>query len=688
MAQDANTTRWWQSRRLQYLGLVGLYFFGFCLVARLVFLYFFTDLSWNSEVTLSFLTGLKFDLRFCLLILLPLLLLSLLPKTNLATSKTIQRLARLYVAAMATATGYFYIVDFGHYQYLGRRLDSTALRFLEDPFISATMVWQSYPVLVLLAGLSAFVFLAWWFAGIAHKQLVKPAQPLTNLQKGIAAMVTATVLVSGIHGRITDINFHNPVPLRWNDALVSQDTAVNALGINPILFLYDTFEQRELPYNEQAVAEFYPDVADYLGVSDRTGFNLDRSFAASDHRLAFSETPNVIFIMLESLGASRLGVYGNPIQPSPTPYLDDIASKGQMFENFYVPVSGTARTVWASLTGLPDVLSVKTASRNPFIANQRVVLNHFTEHEKLYFIGGAAGWANMSAFITQSVHDIQLFEEQHWQSPVVDVWGISDYDLFREVDGILRTKQEPFFAYIQTAGNHRPFTIPDNNGNFQPRDDLSDQELSAAGFRSLPQFNAVRLLDYNIGYFFEMAEKSGYLENSIIVMFGDHNNRVTHTNEFMSPHYDALDLDGLHVPMLIYAKNHIAPGRRTDAASLVDLIPTVAGLLGIPYKNTTMGRDLNPVDATRSVYIQTSDKRFPTIGVINDRFALRMMRDGSEARLHPLQTPFEDHASQHPEEFETMKRTARGLYELTRYQMYANPPNSQLAVTTAGRENR
>ncbi|MEX5669481.1 sulfatase-like hydrolase/transferase, partial [Pseudomonas neuropathica] len=84
-------------------------------------------------------------------------------------------------------------------------------------------------------------------------------------------------------------------------------------------------------------------------------------------------------------------------------------------------------------------------------------------------IGGNSGWANMNALIRQSIDGVRLFEERDWKSPVVDVWGISDLDLFKETDQILQAlpKDKPFFAYVQTAGNHRPFTIPKTNDGFE-----------------------------------------------------------------------------------------------------------------------------------------------------------------------------------------------------------------------------
>ncbi|MBT4493509.1 MAG: LTA synthase family protein [Gammaproteobacteria bacterium] len=678
--QDNASVAWWYSRRVQYLATVATLYLLVNLGFRLIFLFGFTDLEINMEVLNSFWIGFKFDLRLAILLTLPVLVLATVPRFNLVTKTPIRNLSNGYVFITLAMLGLVYIIDLGHYQYLGKRIDSTALRFFEDPLISAAMVWQSYPVVWISIGLGLLLLLGLAIVNWSQRMLLRQARPVSRWQKTLGAVSIAAVVIVGTHGRIFEINLHNPVPLRWNDAITSENHAVNALGLNPVLFLYDTFEQRESPYDEALAIEYHADIAHYLDVPNSDGLSLDRMISPADHRLNFDTPPNIIFIMLESLGASRLGAYGNPIQPSPSPNLDDLAENGLFFTNFFVPVSGTARTVWASLTGLPDVLSVKTASRNPFITHQRVVINNFQEHEKFYFIGGAAGWANMSAFIQQSIPDIELYEEQDWQSPIADVWGISDYDLFTEVDGILSQKptDKPFFAYIQTAGNHRPFTVPDKNGDFTTRVDLDEEELSTAGFRSLAQFNAVRLLDYNIGHFIRLAEESGYLDNSIVVLFGDHNNRVTRTDGFMPAHFDALDLDGLHVPMIIYSPRYLSHTTRHEAASLVDLMPTMAGLLGNTYLNTTMGRDLNATapEGDRSVYIQTSDKRFPIIGVVNSRFALRMNRDGGNARLHPVNNgdPRQDLSEKFPDEFEKMKRTARGIYELTRYQMYANAP--------------
>jgi phosphoglycerol transferase MdoB-like AlkP superfamily enzyme len=539
------------------------------------------------------------------------------------------------------------------------------------------MMWESYPVVrVALAWLLTVAVANWLVMRLERKTLDREPWPISKFQAVTGTVIVTCLVLGGLLGRFADINIQNPVPLRWNHAFFSGDETVSALGINPVLFFYDTFEQREPRYDLEEVRQYYPVTADYLHVTDQdeTSLNYDRTLTAGPQKLQFGRPPNIILIMLESLGASRLGVHNNPLKPSPN--LDMMAHEGWFFPNFYVPVSGTSRTVFASITGLPDVSSVKTATRNPLISEQRIVLNYLSEHEKFYFIGGSAGWANMSALIQRSIKDVRLYQEDSYTEPLVDVWGISDLGLFKEVDRVLSSQPQdrPFFAYIQTAANHRPFTIPEENEGFQV-DKLSDEEVAPHGFRSAAQYNAVRLLDFNIGKFLEMAKHSGYFEDTIFIVFGDHNNRIT-TTPHMEPFYELLDLDGLHVPHMMYGPKYLEPRVIAAATSLVDVIPTIAGFLGVDYVNSTMGRDINvpAPEGERVVYTQTSRKRAPVIGAITKNYMLRMQHDGSDAKLHDLHAddPSADVSAQFPGKAMLLKDLAMGIYETTKFQFYHN----------------
>lgn len=673
--------QWLKSRRLRYLTGVTLILSLAWALLRLIFLFGFSDVDLQLVERQNLLDvlgiGLRFDLRLALLIMLPLAVLCYLPRWNMVGSRLARSLGRGYLALALLAVGLIYVVDFGHYHYLGARINATVLRFLGDTEISGTMLWQSYPVVwIILAWLGGCAAVLTALATVERMTLAKRPAGISRWNAAFGSAVVVVLVALGLLGRVSNLNLKSPMPLRWSDAFFSGDRELAAVGLNPVLFLYDTLLVPQRPYDREKVDYYYGTMADWLDIDrpDRKTLHFTRQIGAQPHRLRFQRPPNVIFIMLESLGACRVSAYGNPLRT--TPNLDRIAAQGWFFRHFYIPVTGTAKTVWTSITGIPDVSREETATRNPLITRQHSLINAFDGYQKLYMIGGSAGWANMSALIRESFDGVQLFEEGYWQAPTIDVWGISDLNLFKETDRLLRTlpADKPFFAYIQTAGNHRPFTIPEDNDDFVPLE-MPLEEVRKWGFRSVEQFNAVRLLDYNIGRFMEMARKSGYFDNTLFVFFGDHNNRIT-SIPHMPPAFEQLGLESNHVPHVIYAPALLEPRVIEEAVGLADVLPTVAGLLGIEYANRTLGRDiqLSTEGSDRAVPLVLVEGTFPVIGAVTSEFLVKMNHDGSRPSLHDLksETPQEDVSERYPEKFARLREVSLGAYETSRYMLYDN----------------
>ncbi len=666
-----------QSRRLRYgVGAIGLVFVLLAAL-RLVFLISFSGLALNTPALPETLgIGLRFDLRLAVLVLLPLALLAWFPRWNLTTLPALRWLARGYLVVALAVVGLVYIIDFGHYAYLGVRINATVLRYLQDAQISQQMVWETYPVLWITAcWLAAVAVWVWALVCLERLTLDGERRPIGTLTLASVSVVGVIAVLLALLGRVNNLNLENPVPLRWSDAFFSGNSQVAAVGLNPVLFLYDTLKVGQSQFDAAQVRQHYPQVAQYLGVEqpDPEQLNFIREQAVQPYRLPGERPPNVIFVMLESLGTSAVGAYGNPLNP--TPNLDTLATQSWFFKHFYVPVTGTAKTVWASISGVPDVTRQETATRNPLITRQHTLINAFEGYQKFYMIGGNAGWANINALIRQSIDGVQLFDESHWRSPRVDVWGISDLDLFKEGDQLLRAvpKDQPFFAYLQTSGNHRPFTIPKQNDGFQ-LNNVTLEQAQAAGSRSVEQYNAVRLLDYNIGRLMEIAKAGGWYDNSIFVFFGDHNTRISQIPH-MAPAFEQLGLESNNVPLLIHAPG-LQPRVIDEAVGLADLLPTVAGMAGIPFRNGAMGRDIQQPapEGERVVPLVLHEGTFPIIGGVTKDFLLQMQHDGSSPTLHDLasQTPREDVAEQHPEEFQRLQGLTRGLHESARLMLFRN----------------
>src|SRR5690606_41034255 len=139
---------WLQSRRLQYcFGIVAILFLWFAIL-RMVFFFGFSGLDGgaligNAAVLETLGIGLRFDLRLAILLTLPLALLAWLPRWNLASRPALRWLPRLYLAAALAVLMLVYVIDFGHYAYLGVRINATVFNFLKDAQISADQIGRA-----------------------------------------------------------------------------------------------------------------------------------------------------------------------------------------------------------------------------------------------------------------------------------------------------------------------------------------------------------------------------------------------------------------------------------------------------------------------------------------------------------------------------------------------------------------
>lgn len=662
------------SPRLRLLVPLVVTFFAVFVLLRAAFYVYFLHGAVDQPASVlwqAFFVGVRFDLRIALLVALPVILMTLLPgRLSPRRSPLMAAVAVAWLVAAGLGVALVYIFDFGHYSYLAERLNVSVLRFLDNREDSLQMIWESYPVIPLLLGLTALGALIGFWAW----RLLRRYRESVPVQRGLvkATAVGFACVIVYAHGLMGTVG--TTFPLRWSDAYFANDQEVAALALNPVVYFYDSMTYQTRPWNRELLRQRYQRVADWLGVDepDAETFDFTRHVPgkARDGR-----PPNVVFIHLESLGANRMGIFGNPLDA--TENLDRMGRNGLFFPNFMVPSSGTARTVFGLITGIPDVSwGGTTASRNPQIVEQYTLVNAFEGYKKLYFIGGAGGWANVKGILESNIEDLELWEEGHYNAPDVDVWGISDRSLFRaahrrieQIEG-----EQPFVAFIQTAGNHRPFTIPDDDSGFEV-EDIDDDKVQAHSFLGADQYNAVRLLDYNVNYYInELVKGSWYEDNTIYVMYGDHNDRSEDSDHM--GYSEALNLYKHHVPLIIYGPGVIdSPRVMEKPASLVDLLPTALGIAGLPYENRTLGRDLLNWDKPGYALTFGGNRtNNPTIGLLGEKYHLSMYHDGENVRLYPLENASMDNevSDEKPDVTAERKAMLEGLYQAARYLMQNN----------------
>lgn len=605
-------TKWLVPKTIQWIVKIFLIYLFIFTAFRVATVIFFKPANIRlTELVPSFWLGLKYDLRWISFILFPIAFLSLFKKLSPYYSERMKKFWTVYLGILTLLVLFFYGADFGQFSYVNARLNADALIFAEDPQESLQMVWQSYPIVwILIALVGAVMMMVWMFRRIhvgVEGRNVHIHKFTFRRRWNLAALLLLGWFMYG---------FFTARPLDFFRAFNLNDAFKSNLALNPLQNFFTTLRFRKPDFSNHA-KEYYPVMENFLSL--QTHAVKKGSYTRLTHAgsRALESQPNIVLVICESFSMYKSSMSGNPLNP--TPYFNDMANKGIFFERCFSPSFGTARGVFATITGIPDVQLSKFATRNEVTVKQRSIINDFTGYEKLYFIGGRSQFNNFSGLIN-NIRDVKIYEEGDYTSPKVNVWGISDKNLFLEANGVMAKQQKPFFTIIQTADNHRPFNIPEEDKDFQQKN-ISPDTLNKYGFESLKEYNAFAYTDYCFKKFIEAAAKEAYFENTIFVFVGDHG--VEGDAGFVYPKaWTEQRLAEEHVPLLFYSPSLLTSQKRTEAVSQIDVLPTIAGMLQMPYTNSTLGRDV--LDSSKKENAAFIIYHAPGwIGVVNDDYFYR-----------------------------------------------------------------
>ncbi len=612
----------------------------------------------------AFIMGLRFDARVaCGLGLLVLLFCSfkrLNPFVNYAAARFWTPFLTLLFLVMLV----FYGADFYHYDYLHQRLNASVLTYAGDAAISMQMMWQSYPLLkilllfVLLTSLAVFVFARL----LRHYQ----TEQVANRRSG-AGIYTAAVLLFGllVYGKVSQF------PLRWSDAYTLSDDFKANLALNPIQSFFSTLSFRNSKPDIKKVRAYYPEMTAYFGVQnpDTAALHYNRQYQFADSN---TSKPNVVLVICESFSAYKSSMWGNPLNT--TPYFDDLCKNGIFFSRCFTPAYGTARGVWATITGIPDVQSPQTASRNPAAVDQHTIINDFKGYEKYYFLGGDPTWANIQGLMANNIAGLNMLSQENFKAKKVDVWGISDKNLLLEANARLAKEVKPFFAIIQTADNHRPYTIPAEDREQFKLLKFPQDSLKKYGFENNDEMNAFRYTDFCFQQFMEAAKKEKYFANTLFVFVGDHGIRGDAAG-MLPQSYTKQGLTCEHVPLLFYAPGFVQPQKINDVASQADVLPSIASLLHIPYRNSAMGNNLFDTARVPRAFIIDHDEK--TTGIITNDYYYRINSKSGREELVYMQQNGEVPSNQQTDSLRSgLRSITEAYYETAKWLLVNNKKES------------
>ena len=335
------------------------------------------------------------------------------------------------------------------------------------------------------------------------------------------------------------------------------------------------------------------------------------------------EGKNVIVIHGESMMTNAIGLEFNGVPVTPT--LNKLSSEGMYFSNFYSQVSvGTSSD--SELTFNTSLMPTKSGTAFVSYSDRTYIGIPGLLKEKGYYTFSMH--ANNADFWNRRAMHNNLGYEHFYAKAEYEVLkenciglGLSDKEFFAQ--SIPKIEQinkdhEKWYGMVMMLTNHTPFSEVEKYGEF----DVSLKEIKDGqevvypymeGTKLGNYFKSLHYADAALGEFIDGLEEKGLLDNTVFILYGDHDARLPRkdydrlynydkeTNNILSvddpqyKEYDSYQYElGRKVPLIIWTKNMKGTSlnfENTNVMGMYDVVPTLGNMLGF-YNKYSLGNDI------------------------------------------------------------------------------------------------
>lgn len=532
------------------------------------------------EIVDSFFYGFRFDtVIISYLLIVPFLL---------------QRIIFEFIFLLFISSFLIAMADIPYYNKFYNRLTIESFEWFNDPTIVIGMVFQD----IKLWSLFIPLFFILWFV---RKLLYKIFYLKTNTKQTNSVLFyipTVFLIVLGLRGTVRE------APLRYRDAFGGKNMFLNALKLNPVYTIEKSYEEKLKNKNhilnliDQQLA--IKNTRSYFAVSDSTKFKSPIARSINYQSNTETKKKNVVLILMESLGASKMSYFGST--ENRTPFLDSLFLKSLSFTNLYSNGIHTYAGIFGTNYSYPMLFN-----KHPMTG---VVLKKHNGlpytllkngYQTSFFVSGNGSFDNMTNFLLSNSYNRIYTEADYPKKEQLNVYGVSDdYLLNFALETITKksNKNQPFLATILTISDHIPYRFPDYY-----QSNTKNKNIKATQFA-----------DWSIKQFMKKAAKQAWYDNTIFVFVADHGQAQGVIN-YKTP------LTYNHTPLIYFYKG-IEHQIVDKIASQLDVYPTLMGLLKINYTNNSFG--INLLHENRQYTIFNHDKEY---GIIDKEFLLIVNRN-------------------------------------------------------------
>jgi len=411
--------------------------------------------------------------------------------------------------------------------------------------------------------------------------------------------------------------------------------------------------------------------------------------------------PNFVFIFADDLGWGDLGCYGN--RQIKTPNLDELASKGMLFTQFYVNGSVCSPSRTAIMTGqfparhkvhghfataqqnaargMPNWLDPKVHTVTRLLQHAGYVTGHFGK----WHLGSGQGAPGPGDYgigehstVNSSGPQLEGQKDPYFRAnstgQIVD----------KTIDFIESNRDRPFYVNVWTLLPHA--TLHPTDEQMKPYQRYAPAGVPYKGAKQI-YYASVSDLDRQIGRLIRRIDELGLVENTVIAFSSDNgpedfdignavHSGIGSAGPFRGRKRSIYE-GGVRMPFIVRWPGHTPAGRVDDTSivAAVDWLPTVCSLAGVELPNDLNpdGQDMSqailgkPKERTKPLLWQWRFRIFgdmvhksPMLAIREGKWKLLMNPDRSRVELYDIPadpTELDNVAGQYPDVVKRLSQT-------------------------------
>ncbi|KOS05396.1 sulfatase [Flavobacterium akiainvivens] len=544
------------------------------------FIWQYDEVSWNIlHVLQTLLTGLFFDLGTVAFVCIPAVIYYTLMPNRFVGSWIDKGLVWFFTALTITIIVFTFFAEITFWDEFKTRFNFIAVDYLIYTHEVMANINQSYPLPLLIGGVLCI-------SGGILFLFYKTGAFATSFSVKVSIKQRLYVLGSTVTVVFIFVFFINNSMAEWSTNRYNSEISKSG-----IYSFFAAFRNNQMKYtefyttinNDKAFALVRKKLGGPNAFYTKENYSIHRKITDS---LPSEQKKNVVFILVESLSGSFMKEFGNT--ENITPFLDSLAQKSVFFDNLYATGTRTVRGMEAVTLCIPPTPGQSIVKR-PDNANLYTVNSVFKAkgYDSNFFYGGDGYFDNMNAYfggngfnIYDRGHGSVLSDEiqavrNHIEDNEVtfeNAWGICDEDIFNKMLRVADKQYaagQPFFNFVMTTSNHRPYTYP--SGKI---------DIPSGTGRS----GAVKYTDFALREFFADAKTKPWFKNTVFVIVADHC--------ASSAGKDEIDVANYHIPAFIINLAEAQNQKINKLCSQIDLFPTLFGLLHWNYDSDFFGKNV------------------------------------------------------------------------------------------------